>query len=241
MFKHRRAINKTKISAIIAAGGSSQRMGFDKLTAELCGLPVLLHTIIAFERCDEIYEIIVVTREENIPILHAATKHEGYQKLRCIVKGGPTRQQSVYAGVCACSPGSEFICIHDGARPLVTQKVILSAIDAAIKNGASTAAVPVKDTIKQNVGGFVSKTLPREDLMQVQTPQVFKKELYIQAFSQSETEYSDDCQLIESIGAPIAFSEGDYQNIKLTTEDDFIIAEAFLMQREGFYENRAWI
>lgn len=234
MFKRSRVSNHPKISAIIAAGGSSQRMGFDKLTAELCGAPVLLYTINAFECCDEIDEIIVVTREEYIPRLLATTNQEGYTKLRSIVKGGATRQQSVYAGVSACSPDTALICIHDGARPLVTEKVIVSAVDAAIKYGAATAAVAVKDTIKQNKGGFVAKTLPREMLMQVQTPQVFKKELYLQAFSQSETEYSDDCQLIESIGVPVAFSQGDYQNIKLTTEEDFILAEAFLMQREGF-------
>ena len=234
MFNRRRIREATGVSAVIAAGGTSQRMGFDKLTAELYGLPVLLHTINAFELCDEIDEIIVVTRGESIPILHAAVKYEGYKKLRSIVKGGETRQQSVYAGVMACASETELVCIHDGARPLVTEAVILSAVAAARRYGAATAAVPVKDTIKQNDGGFVSKTLPRETLMQVQTPQVFRKVLYLQAYAQNGADYSDDCQLIESLGIRVAFSQGDYQNIKLTTEEDLIVAEAFLQHREGY-------
>lgn len=234
MFKHKRTKDAAGVSAVIAAGGSSQRMGFDKLTAELCGIPVLLHAINAFERCEDIDEIIVVAREERIPDLHAEIKYAGYKKLRSIVKGGQTRQQSVYAGVMACSPSSEFVCIHDGARPLVTHTIITSALAAARQYGAATAAVPAKDTIKQNNKGFVLQTLPRETLMQVQTPQVFKKSLYLEAYSRCDKEYSDDCQLFESIGATVAFSPGDYQNIKLTTEEDFIVAEALLLHREGY-------
>lgn len=234
MFRPRRNRDFGKISAVIAAGGSSVRMGFDKLTAELCGLPVLIHTINAFEDCSLIDEIVVVTREQHIPALLDDVKYQGYKKLRSIVKGGATRQQSVYAGVCACSADAQYICIHDAARPLVTYEVIEAAIEAAVRHGAATAAVPAKDTIKRRRGDFVAETLPRETLMQIQTPQVFKKELYLRAFSQVSQEYSDDCQLIESLGAPVAFSQGDYKNIKLTTEEDFILAEAFLMQREGF-------
>lgn len=233
MFKSRRLSDTGKIATVIAAGGSSRRMGFDKLTAELCGLPVLIHTINAFEDCGLIDEIVVVTREEYIPALLSDVKYQGFKKLRSIVKGGATRQQSVYAGVCACSADTQYVCIHDGARPLVTQEVIAAAVDAAIRYGAATAAVPAKDTIKRRSGDFVAETLPREALMQIQTPQVFKKELYLRAFLQSGQEYSDDCQLLESLGAPVAFSPGDYQNIKLTTEEDFILAEALLMQREG--------
>ncbi|HWP51791.1 MAG TPA: 2-C-methyl-D-erythritol 4-phosphate cytidylyltransferase [Clostridia bacterium] len=234
MFKSRRARDSCKISAVIAAGGASSRMGFDKLTAELRGLPVLIHTINAFESCGLIDEIVVVTREEHIPALLADVKYQGFKKLRSIVKGGATRQQSVNAGVCACSADAQYVCIHDGARPLVTDEVITAAVDAAKKHGAATAAVPVKDTIKRRSGDFVAETLPREVLMQIQTPQVFGKQLYLRAFAQGGQEYSDDCQLVESLGAPVAFSQGDYKNIKLTTEEDFILAEAFLMQREGF-------
>ena len=234
MFKSRRGRDFGQISAVIAAGGSSSRMGFDKLSADLCGLPVLIHTINAFERCGLIDEIVVVTREAHIPALLADVKYRGFKKLRSIVKGGATRQQSVYAGVCACSTGAQYICIHDGARPLVTDAVIDAAVNAAVRHGAATAAVPAKDTIKRRSGGFVAEMLPRETLVQIQTPQVFRKELYLRAFAQSGQEYSDDCQLIESLGVAVALSEGDYQNIKLTTEEDFILAEAFLMQREEF-------
>lgn len=234
MFKLRRSRDFSPISAVVAAGGSSSRMGFDKLTADLCGLPVLIHTINAFERCGLIDEIVVVTREEHIPALLADVKYQGFKKLRSIVKGGATRQQSVHAGVCACSADAQYVCIHDGARPLVSGTVIEAAVNAAVRHGAATAAVPVKDTIKRRCGDFVAETLPREALVQIQTPQVFQKELYLHAFAQSGQEYSDDCQLIESLGVAVSLSPGDYQNIKLTTEEDFILAEAFLMQREGF-------
>lgn len=234
MFKSKRGRAAGPIAAVIAAGGASRRMGFDKLTADLCGLPVLIHTLNAFERCALIDEVVVVTREEYIPALLSDIKYGGFKKLRSIVKGGETRQQSVYAGVCACSQGAQYVCIHDGARPLVTDAVIESTINAAIRHGAATAAVPVKDTVKRRSGDFVAETLPRETLVHIQTPQVFRKDLYLRAFSESRQDYSDDCQLIESLGAAVALAMGDYQNIKLTTEEDFILAEAFLMQREGF-------
>ncbi len=234
MFKSKRSRAVGPIAAVIAAGGASRRMGFDKLTADLCGLPVLIHTLGAFERCALIDEVVVVTREEYIPALLSDAKYQGFKKLRSIVKGGETRQQSVFAGVCACSMHAQYVCIHDGARPLVTDAVIESAISAAIRHGAATAAVPVKDTVKRRSGDFVAETLPRETLVQIQTPQVFRKDLYLHAFSESRQDYSDDCQLIESLGAAVALAMGDYQNIKLTTEEDFILAEAFLMQREGF-------
>lgn len=234
MFKARRNRNSGKIAAVIAAGGSSSRMGFDKLTADLCGLPVLIHTINAFEDSDLIDEIVVVTREEHIPALLADVKYQGFKKLHSIVKGGTSRQQSVYAGVCACAADVQYVCIHDGARPLVTDAVIEASVGAAVRYGAATAAVPAKDTIKRRKGDFVAETLPRETLMQIQTPQVFKKDLYLRAYEQSGQDYSDDCQLLESMGLPVAFSQGDYKNIKLTTEEDFILAEAFLMQRGGF-------
>lgn len=234
MFKSRRRRDLGPVSAVIAAGGSSRRMGFDKLTSDLCGLPVLIHTINAFERCGVIDEIVVVTREEHIPALLSDVKYEGFKKLRSIVKGGNTRQRSVYEGVCACSADAQYVCIHDGARPLVTDAVIEAAVNAAVYHGAATAAVPVKDTIKRRSGDFVAETLPREALVQIQTPQVFRKELYLRAFTESRQNYSDDCQLIEDLGVAVALSPGDYQNIKLTTEEDFMLAEAFLMQREGF-------
>ena len=223
--------SKPKTAAVIVAAGSSNRMGFDKVFAELDGSPVLFHSIWAFENCDKVDEIIIVLREEMMADSFNLSKTYGFNKIHSIVKGGNTRQQSVFLGVQACSEDVEYICIHDGARPLVSQEVINSAIDAAFIHSAATAAVPVKDTIKQSKDGFISATVPRDDLMIIQTPQVFKKEVYLAAYSDARCEYSDDCQLLEAIGAAVAFSDGDYKNIKLTTPDDLVFAEMLFAEK----------
>ena len=221
-----------KTAAIIAAGGSSSRMGFDKLMAEIAGEKVLFKTISAFEKCDDIDEIIIVTRTALIGELKAELKTQSFKKLKTIVSGGETRQKSVYNGVLACSDDVRLLCIHDGARPLVTDEVIKNALKAAIEYGAATAAVAVKDTIKRGENKIITETLPRENLYQIQTPQVFDKQLYLSAYKAAKSDYSDDCQLIEAMGGKVALSMGDYHNIKLTTNEDFAVAEIFLRQME---------
>lgn len=215
-------------AAVIAAAGRSARMGFDKLMAELGGIPVLMRTIEAFERCEAVSEIVIVTREANLSLVRSMVREGGYRKVREVVRGGETRQQSVYAGVMAVSPQASLLCIHDGARPLVSSRVITAAIQAAAGCGAATASLPVKDTIKRCRDGFSAGTVPREELMRIQTPQVFERSLYLRAYEAAREEYTDDCQLIEAIGAPVAFSRGDEWNIKLTTEEDLLLAEAML-------------
>ena len=216
-----------KVTAIIAAGGSSSRMGFDKLSALLCGKPVILRSIEAFESCEYIDEIVVVTGEKiSNYILNNCT----IKKLKAIAMPGASRQKSVYNGFSLCSDDTDIVCVHDGARPLVTQNIIFEAIASAVKYGAATAAVLVKDTIKRGRNGIIIETVPREELYQIQTPQVFAKQLYIDAYNSAENEYSDDCQLIESLGKTVALSKGDYRNIKLTTAEDFVVAEAIIKQ-----------
>ncbi len=221
-------------SAIIAAAGRSSRMGFDKLMAELSGIPVLMRTMEAFERCEAIGEIIVVTREANLSIVRSMVREGGFSKVSQVVRGGETRQQSVYAGVCAASPEMPLLCIHDGARPLVSGQVISAAIQAAAEHGAATAALPVKDTIKRSRDGFSDGTVPRDGLMRIQTPQVFSRSLYLRAYQAAAgKEYTDDCQLLEALGIPVAFSRGDEWNLKLTTEEDLLLAEAMLQGSAG--------
>jgi 2-C-methyl-D-erythritol 4-phosphate cytidylyltransferase len=217
-----------KTAAVIAAAGGSRRMGFDKLTCDLGGAPVILHTLTAFERCDAIHEVVLVAREEYIAQLLDMANACGLQKLRSIVRGGQTRQLSVWAGVCACSQDVELVCIHDGARPLVGSRVIADAVSAAARYGAAAAAVALKDTVKYNDNGFAAGTPDRSRLVAVQTPQVFSRALYLRAYEAARQEYSDDCQLIEAIGGRVAFSKGDYRNIKLTTPEDFAAAQAML-------------
>ena len=221
-----------KVCAIIAAGGSSSRMGFDKLMAELDGEKVIVRSVNAFEKCDIIDEIVIVSRKELLNELKSIFTDPFYKKLKAVVVGGESRQQSVYNGASACSDDTDIICIHDGARPLVTEKIIEDSVEKAVKVGASTAAVKVKDTIKKGENSIITETVDRELLYQIQTPQTFLKQLYLKAYNLAEKQYSDDCQLIEAIGEKVALSQGSYSNIKLTTEEDFAVASALLKRME---------
>lgn len=225
------------IGAVIVAAGSSSRMGGrNKLLAPLGGAPVVAHSIAAFEGFAQVSDIVIVTREEDIPDYLRIVAGLGCRKVRTVVKGGATRQQSVRAGVEALPDGCSYIAIHDGARPLVTGQVFARCLEAARLHGAATAAVPVKDTIKQaGPDGRVDGTPDRSRLWAVQTPQVFRLGLYRQAVeqaAQSGRDYTDDCQLVESIGQEVYLSLGDYRNMKITTPEDLVIARALLEEWE---------
>lgn len=226
-----------RVSAIVAAGGSSQRMGENKLLLELLGIPVLARTLLAFDDCREVDEIILVCREEDMGDYLALSEDYSIQKLKTIAVGGSTRQQSVFAGIRAASEDAAYYCIHDGARPLISRQVIEQVLDDARREGAATAAVKAKDTIKVGEpGGFISATPDRDTLYLTQTPQIFEAELYRQAMEAALAagkDYTDDCQLVEAIGRKVFLSQGDYANIKLTTPEDRVIAEALLLDGEA--------
>ena len=219
-------------SAVIAAAGSSQRMnGEDKLFIEINGTPVIVYSLTAFQNCDYINEIIVVTRSEHMELVSDICKHYGITKAAKVVSGGPARLVSVYNGVFAVSKKAGLIAIHDGARPCIEQDVIKRAVLAASKYQASAPAVPVKSTIKCVKDNFVVKTVDREGLFEVQTPQVFKAELIKAALTNARNksiDVTDDCMAAELIGAPVFMAEGSPHNIKLTTGEDLVIAEAIL-------------
>lgn len=208
-------------------------MGFDKLTAQLNGEAVICKTVRAFEECELIDEIVVVAPAEKTALFSQLLAEKGFKKLKKIVAGGETRQKSVFAGASTASKSTDILCIHDGARPLVSAKVIADALMRCAEYGAATAAVAVKDTIKQAENGIIEKTIPRQCLYQIQTPQTFLRELYLKAFSAAQEEYSDDCQLLESIGQRVMISQGDYKNIKLTTAEDMTVAKALLDDMEA--------
>ena len=220
------------VSAIVAAGGSSQRMGENKLLMELYGIPVLARTLLTLDGCREIDEIILVCREEDMGDYLALTEDYSIQKIKTIAVGGKTRQQSVFAGVRAASEDAAYDCIHDGARPLASRQVIAGVLEAAQREGAATAAVKAKDTIKiAGPDGFILSTPDRDSLYLTQTPQVFEASLYREAMEAALAagkEYTDDCQLVEAIGRRVYLAGGDYANIKLTTPEDQIVAEALL-------------
>lgn len=219
------------VGAVIAAAGSSSRMGGrDKLAEPLDGIPVILRTLAAVEAVPEIREIVVVTQEDRVEEYRRLLGQ--CSRLRAVVPGGSTRQESVRNGVRALSPDCTLAAIHDGARPLVTPEVFARCIEAARNCGAATAAVPVKDTIKlADEAGRVLDTPDRSRLWAVQTPQIFDRERYLRAAEEAERRglsCTDDCQLFEAMGWEVQLVMGDYRNLKLTTPEDFLAAGAYL-------------
>lgn len=219
------------VGAVIAAAGSSSRMGGrDKLAEPLDGIAVILRTLAAVEAVPEIREIVVVTREDRVEEYRRLLGQ--CSRLRAVVPGGSTRQESVRNGVRALSPDCTLAAIHDGARPLVTPEVFARCIEAAQSCGAATAAVPVKDTIKlADEAGRVLDTPDRSRLWAVQTPQIFDRERYLRAAEEAERRglsCTDDCQLFEAMGWEVQLVMGDYRNLKLTTPEDFLAAGAYL-------------
>lgn len=222
-------------TVVVPAAGNSTRMGMDKVLLPLAGVPVLVRTLLVLENCPEVTEIIVVTREELIVPVSQICREAGLIRVHKVIKGGDTRAESVLAGVREADPAAELIAIHDAARPLVTEDIISATIRLAALRGAAAPAVPVKDTIKRAVDGIVQGTPDRAELFAVQTPQVFEHGLILGALEQAvsqELPITDDCSAVERLGMPVCLTEGDYENIKLTTREDIAMAEAILERRE---------
>lgn len=221
-------------AAIIVAAGSSRRMdGRDKLWAPLAGRITLARTIDVFEYSSLIHTIVLVLKAERVAGATALCQQEGWQKVASIVAGGTRRQDSVCAGLdmlVQIAPTTQWVMIHDGARPLVTPSMLEAGLKAAQEHQAAIAAVPVKDTIKQAQQGQVVATPDRSQLWAVQTPQVFSFPLIHQAHHApaAEEEVTDDAALLERLGQPVFVFPGSYSNIKITTQEDFLVAEALI-------------
>ena len=216
-------------AVIVAAGTASRMGGIDKVMAELDGEPMILRTVRTFETCDAIKEIVVVTREDLIlPIMRLCA---GFPKVKAVICGGASRQESVQLGLNALSDKVKLVAVQDGARPLITHAVIDRAVRAAHTYGAAAPAIPVKDTIKVVKGGIVKETPDRATLQAVQTPQVFDFDLLRGALKKAKedgTEVTDDCSAVERLGMSIKIVEGDERNIKVTTPMDLKIAKLLL-------------
>ena len=216
-------------AVIVAAGSASRMQGKDKILEDLGGKPVIVRSVEAFQNCDAIKEIVVVTREDQILKITALTRQ--FPKVRAVVAGGEDRPASVRAGLNALSDKVKLAAIHDGARPLVTGLVIDRVVRAANSYGAAVPAVAVKDTIKEAAGGVVRKTLDRGALQAIQTPQVFDFDLLRGALKkafENGTAITDDSSAVENLGMSVKTVEGDERNIKLTTPLDLKIAKLFL-------------
>ena len=223
-----------RTAAIVVAAGSSQRMGQDKLWLSIGGTSVIERTLRAFEEAETVERVIVVTRAAMVAQMSHLCREAGLHKVSTVVEGGDTRQRSVAAGLAAVAGGCDFVCIHDGARPLVRPQDIDAVNRCAWQCGAAALAVPVKDTVKfTDADGVVQQTPDRSRLWLVQTPQVFDAVQFAEAMAFAEKsgeQFTDDCQLMERMGRPVQLYRGRYSNIKITTPEDALLAQALLQE-----------
>jgi len=227
----------TATSAIIPASGRGRRLDrpYNKAFLPLAGKPMVVRTLNVFQNCAAIDEIILVVSRDEVDQASQLVREHGISKVAAVTPGGEVRQDSVRNGLSQVSPDSEIVAIHDAARPLVTEEIIVASIEAARAHGAAIAAVPVVDTIKTSLDGrYVSGTLDRSSLYAVQTPQTFERGLIEAAYERAAADRfvgTDDASLVERLGKPVAIVEGSYENIKVTTPPDVGTAEAVLAAR----------
>ena len=218
----------------MSAGLARRMEGIDKVLAPLGELPVLVHTLYAFQDCPAVDEIVVVVREDLLVEVGRLCKEFVFDKVTKVVVGGMERIHSVQAGLREVRPDAALIAIHDGARPLVSQEIIRDAVARAAITGAAAPAIPLTDTIKREDGGLTVETVDRSQLWAVQTPQVFEAGL-IRAATQKALDdgevLTDDCGAVERLGMKVTLTSGSRENLKVTTPLDLILGEAILRAR----------
>lgn len=224
-------------SVLVAAAGSSSRMGgINKLLEPLDGVPVLVRTLTALQTAQRVDEIVIATREQDLVTISQLCRTYGISKCTKVIRGGESRVHSVFLAALEASENAALLAVQDGARPLVTPELIDRVIAAAERCGAAAPAVAVKDTVKVvRDGGAVERTLERDRLRAVQTPQVFEAQILkaaLQAAVQNGAAVTDDCSAVEALGKVVFLVDGDEENIKITTPIDLVFGEAILKKRE---------
>lgn len=214
-----------KISAIIAAAGSSKRMGskVNKPYINIKGLPILCYSIVKFLKIQRISEVIVIIRKKDEKICHYLIKKYKFKNVKTVF-GGKVRQDSVFNGLKAVRKDCKIVLIHDAARPFVSKELINNLIKNAIKFNAAIPVLPIKETVKRSSNGnFIDATLDRNKLFLAQTPQVFDYKLILNAYEKAYKENvcsTDDAMLVERLGNPVKIVLGEEKNIKITTKHD---------------------
>jgi 2-C-methyl-D-erythritol 4-phosphate cytidylyltransferase len=219
---------------IIVAGGKGERMGpdVDKAFLSLGAKPVLVYCLLAFEKCLDIDEVILVVRKERVESARCAAQMFGCKKVIKIIAGGNHRQQSVSNGLSELSDGAEIVAVHDGARPCITPELISETVKSARQHGSGVAAVKITDTVKEvEKGQTVARTIDRTKLWRVQTPQTFKVELLRKAFElveKKKIKVTDESSAVELISNDVRLVLSSSSNIKITTPDDLVLAAALM-------------
>lgn len=224
---------KVKAAAIIAAAGWGKRFGNCKKQFQpLGGKPVIVHSIERFEESPSVGEVVLVVSEDSIRYCHEEiVKKFQFKKITKIVSGGEERQRSVRRGFSSISNETDIVIVHDGVRPFVTVDLIEEAVKEALKSGGAVVAIPVKDTVKESFEGYIQRTLPRESLWLAQTPQAFRYDVLKRAYKMSDENGflgTDESSLVERLGIRVKLIRGSQMNVKITTEEDLLLAELAL-------------
>jgi len=214
-----------RVAAIVVGAGSGARMGSDKIFAMLAGKPVIAWSLDILQDCRAVHEIILVLHKDKMETGKKLVAQRGLTRVSAICTGGKLRQDSVRKGLQQVH-GCQWVLVHDGARPFLTNKLIDDGIEAVKQTGAAVAAVPLKDTVKEVDGdGLVARTLERSLLWAVQTPQVFRADILKAAYQALKGEFTDDAAVVERAGYKVKLYPGDGSNIKITTPQDLLLAE----------------
>ncbi len=216
--------NKDICAILLAAGSGSRMNNIKKQFLNVNDKPLIYYSLKTLSDCDNINSVIVVTKEEDIEYINEIIKEYNFTKVIKAVKGGAMRQDSVYSGLMCVPCEYEYVLIHDSARPFVKKEDVLNVIKDGILHNCATLGVKVKDTVKEiDNDGFVNKTLDRECLVNIQTPQVVNKTLLIEGFDKFKNRiFTDDTSILEALGIKTKITFGDYSNIKITTKEDLI-------------------
>ncbi len=221
----------SKTGVVIVGAGSSQRMGMDKVFMSLAEKPLLDWSVDVCQSCELVNQIVIVLNESKLDLGRRLVAERGWSKVVEVCLGGDRRQDSVRHGLNKLK-GCDWVVIHDGARPFLTLDLIRDGLDAARLTGAAVAAVPVKDTVKLTCSDLlVSGTLNRQELWAVQTPQIFRFDIITKAHEQIKGDVTDDASMVEQIGYKVKLYMGSYDNIKITTPEDLVLAGLIISKR----------
>ena len=237
-WKKLREAGRPRCAMVVVAAGNARRMGgVHKILQPLDGVPVLVRTLTSFQLAEQVDEIIIAVREEDLVEVSQLCRTYGISKCSKVVRGGESRVHSALMAALEASPDTALLGVHDGARPLVTPETIVRVVAAAAKCGAAAPAVPLSDTVKLfREDGAVVKTLDRERLRAIQTPQVFEASLLkaaLQSALENNTPVTDDASAVEALGKTVYLVDGEAENLKITTPLDLVLAEAILAHRKG--------
>jgi 2-C-methyl-D-erythritol 4-phosphate cytidylyltransferase len=222
------------MAAVVVAAGRSRRFGRDKLFMSLGGWPVLTWSLRVFEASSVVSSIVLVLGEDRLADGRNLLEQYRWRKLQDVCVGGRRRQDSVWNGVQRVAEDVEWVAVHDGARPFITVELIERGFGVAREIGAAVAAVPIKDTVKVvERGQLIERTPPRATLWAAQTPQITRRQHLIDAYiSNDGADATDDAEILERAGRPVAVFESSYENLKITTREDLAVARHLARARQ---------